>query len=264
MLGTSIISSSPNSAHLSVPQPSSRRWWYVVPQQGGNSTGFNYVGTALTGGGGNGTTAAVQASSTDPACINIATNTSGDDWYFVGSSATAPTSSNAFLYIGRTNQKIRFQLSMRLLSVPSTNWQIHFGLTDTLRGSSLNPGANTGKFQDKIQGNFIGFWCPGGASGFTAGWNSVTQTSPSSQTVNRFSAGDIHWHTLEFDVDFTAGTVTFYYDGTLVETHSTNIPSGVYMQWLLMVTNDVTGGGGFNGVLNCGSIYGEEAYPMNL
>ena len=236
-----------------IPVPNYATWFYWrAPTGSSNSALSTEIGitTALASSGG---TIGVSApSATNPALLTLVSGTNGNAFCYF-------ETSTAFIYIGRTNQTIRIQFFGQDPQSPSTSHQIALGLTDQAIGSE-----SCVSFQSPLVGNFIGFWCPGGASGFTAGWSSVTQISAALATVKPFATGDVGFHLWEFDYNQALGTVSFYYDGVLQTTHTTHIPSGLALNLVWFINNDVTGGGGISKYLNMVSVYGEEVTPPNL
>lgn len=182
-----------------MPRPNTRRTTMLAADGSGSAT-FNGYGDAIT--------------ETYSGRGSAAPSATGPASKYQTSAAT--TNSNAGIAgqvaVYRTGRNVRYQTSCGVDQ--TTNERVWVGLTDqamTTQAASDNPAGDCAAFRY--------------SSGAESTWKCITKDGTTQNITDSSVSADTSVHKFEIVFDDAAPNVKFYIDGTLVATHTANLPS---------------------------------------
>ncbi len=146
-----------------------------------------------------------------PGCAYVGIQNQGNEASIVANQGYLFNGDEQNFYIGEGYIHHRMIINIPILSDGTDNILFYFGFAQEGGVFSSPPGNNAIYFSYDI--------------GTSTEWRAYTRSSGSSTlSSGTFPTVTTGWHTLEFTINAAASLVTFYIDGNLIGTSSTNIP----------------------------------------
>lgn len=140
---------------------------------------------------------------------------------FDANTGTSGSNGYAYAYIATDHfqfgdSAMRYQAIAKVhtLSDGTDTFYVFLGFTDSRSAAAQTDGCYFRYTHSENSGN----------------WTCVTESNTTETTTDSGVAADTSYHAFEVKVNAAATSVTFYIDGSLVATHTTNIPSGAARQ----------------------------------